>query len=75
MDTTYDVQVDIFQDSAGAFHYQVYRPGVPNGRKGPTMCGLDIADLRSVAWFAVGDQRGRVHYDKACDTCRSLMVY
>lgn len=63
-------QVDLRQGEEGLFHYVLFESGQRNGRNRVTICGLDTQTLRRGAWFAVGDSRGRVHYDRACDVCR-----
>lgn len=65
-----EVQVRVFEDVAGRFHYQPVIVGMPHARKAPTFCGADIETMRRIAWFDVGDRRGQVHYERACDDCR-----
>lgn len=62
---TYNVQM--FQDSTGDFHYRVYTPGRRVGVA--TACGLDPQLMRESAAFPIGDTRGRVHFERGCDTC------
>lgn len=66
------VNVDLYQDDEGRFHYVAYEPGTV--RKGvPTLCGQSTQAMRHAAWFKLGDPRGRVHYDRACHECRQLL--
>lgn len=66
------IRVDLYQDAAGQFHYEFRQVGVPRSRHTP--CGLDTRALRAAAWFAIGDERGRHHYDHACAECRAALT-
>lgn len=71
------MNVDVASDQAGKYHYLAYEPGVKNGRRDArSLCG-DYArnDLREAAWFALFDRRGRVYYERACETCADLLRY
>lgn len=66
------ILLDLHQDAQGAFHYQAHPHGQP--RPGTALCGISVADMRSAAWFPVGDPRGDVHLSRACDDCRARLV-
>ena len=67
--------VDLYEEPQGAFHYFPYEPGVKNARADAVaLCGRPKEGLRHAAWFAAGDSRGGVHYERACDTCRKELV-
>lgn len=68
-----DQHVDVYR-SGDEYHFVVYTPGVKGGRKQPTICGRRPEWLDQAAWFKLGDKRGRVHYDRACDECRAGLV-
>lgn len=67
------MNVDIFEqrvDGSHVFHFSVYVPGVPGGRRNaPAVCGIPISGMRPVAPFPVGDRRGAVHVIDGCDNC------
>lgn len=63
--------LDLYQDAQGRFHYQAHESGQP--RPPVALCGTSVADMRTAAWFAPGDPRGNVHYDRACDDCRDRL--
>ncbi len=66
-------QVRVYEDLVGSFHYQVFLPGSEDNKLNPTICGLSIIGMKTRAWFRVGDSRGGVHYERACESCREGM--
>jgi hypothetical protein len=70
------MNLDLYEDvDRHEFHYFPYEPGVKNARAGYTsFCGLPPDGLRKAAWFAVGDHRGHVHFERACDTCGKALT-
>lgn len=66
------MRIDIFEDRVNrVFHYTLYIPGQPNGRaSAPSICGItDFSGFRKSAPFILGDARGKVHFDRGCDSC------
>lgn len=66
------MRLDLYQDSEGWFHYVAYEVGKPH-KGNLTLCGLSPEEMRSAAWFKLGDPRGAVHYARACDECRQIL--
>lgn len=67
------VKVELYQDSEGVFHYEFRQYKVPRTRT--SACGLNTKTLRHAAWFEIGDERGRLHYEKACETCSGALEF
>lgn len=70
-----ECRVEIYEDDDGRFHYQMRRIGAKNQNQNPTLCGKLVLDMREAAWFTVGDKRGKVHFDRACEDCRERLVF
>lgn len=68
------VNVDLYEDADGEFHYQAYNVGEKNARSAPTLCNRPVDGMRKAAWFPVNDPRGRVHHERGCDTCRARLA-
>lgn len=66
-----NLNIDVGQDANGEFHFIAYQPGVKNARRDArSLCGLFSRDeLRSQAWFDIGDTRGRVYHERAHEGC------
>lgn len=64
--------LDLYQSADGCFHYEVHEAGERRARI--ALCGAPTSTMATRAWFRVGDRRGGVHYDRACDTCRDLLA-
>lgn len=73
-DTITKCRVEVYEANS-LFHYQMRHVGVKNQNANPTLCGLPVLDMRKAAWFDVGDRRGRVHFDRACEVCRGRLVF
>lgn len=67
------ILLDIYQDASGLFHYEAHPSGTP--RTHLALCGAPTSTMSPRAWFRPLDTRGRVHYDRACDPCRSLLEH
>lgn len=65
--------VELYQDSSGVFHYEFRESGIPRTRM--TACGRDSRQLRHAAFFEINDERGRLHYEKACEQCRDGLEF
>jgi len=69
------MNLDLYQDDEGWFHYVAYEVGVTNARRDAlTLCGLSPEGMRSAAWFKLGDPRGAGHYERGCHNCRQLLI-
>lgn len=64
--------LDLVQEpeAGGMFHYVLHEPG---SRRVATACGRGIDNVRRVASFPLGDSRGKVHFDRACETCMAAL--
>lgn len=69
-----ETRVEVYEADS-IFHYQARAVGVKNQNSNPTLCGLPVLDMRKAAWFDVGDRRGKVHFDRACEECRRRLVF
>ena len=72
--TLSECRVEVYEANS-LFHYQMRHVGVKNAKASPTLCGLPVLDMRKAAWFDVGDRRGKVHFDRACEECRRRLVF
>lgn len=68
-------RVEIYEDGDGRFHFQPRQVAVKNQNQNLTLCGESVLDMRESAWFNIGDRRGRVHFDRACEDCREGLVF
>jgi len=62
---------DLRRDEVGRFHFIFRQPGTAHHQ--PTACGV-VDGLRSAAWFQLGDHRGRVTFERACDQCLDALA-
>ena len=63
---------DLRRDGVGRFHFIFRQPGTSHHQ--PTVCGLQDDDLLPAAWFQLGDRRGRVTFERACDQCLDALA-
>lgn len=64
------MRLELYEDlDSRLFHYQYRVIGQENSRDTPMLCGLPRKRMRKAQWFPVGDERGRVHFDRACEGC------